>query len=153
MFSYHILLNKGERKNVGNMMGFIKKRITLIHPKSLLLTLTLTNHVPILKFMGIMWITFHLTFRTITRSITNYQCQEKLGFKKMLEREGVTNKGLITKLIPSQPYTMEAIFSCLKVLVMNMVMNMVAQMESNVLVLGKTSTIVTCVNKSNLIGA
>ncbi len=70
----------------------------------------------------------------------------------MLEREGVINKGFITKLIPSQPNTIEAIFSCLKVLVINMLMNMVAQMESNVLVLGKTSTIITCVNKSNHLG-
>ncbi len=63
--------------------------------------------------------------------------------------EGVTNKGLITKPIPCQPNTIEAIFACLEVLVMNMAMNMVAQMESNVLVLGKTSSIITCANKSN----
>jgi hypothetical protein len=51
---HHILLNKEERKNVGDVVGSVEKRIALIHLKSPPPTLTLVNYVPILKFMGMM---------------------------------------------------------------------------------------------------
>jgi hypothetical protein len=43
-------MKKGQ--NVGDVMGLVKKKIALIHFNSPFPTLTLTNHVPILKFMG-----------------------------------------------------------------------------------------------------
>jgi len=51
---HHILLSNEERKNVGDVVGFVEKRIALIHPKSPPPTLTLVDYVPILKFMGTM---------------------------------------------------------------------------------------------------
>jgi hypothetical protein len=50
---HHILLSREEKKNVGDV-GFIKRTIALIHLKPPLPTLNLTNHVPIIKFMGMM---------------------------------------------------------------------------------------------------
>jgi hypothetical protein len=54
VYPHHILLSKEERKNVGDVMGFVEKKITLIHLKSPPPTLTLINFVPILKFMGML---------------------------------------------------------------------------------------------------
>jgi hypothetical protein len=51
---HHILLSKEERKNVGDVVGFVEKTIALIHFKSPPPTLTLVNYVSILKFMGTM---------------------------------------------------------------------------------------------------
>jgi hypothetical protein len=48
---HHIPLNK-ERKNVGDMVGFIERRIALIQFKPP--PPTLANQVPIIKFMGMM---------------------------------------------------------------------------------------------------
>jgi hypothetical protein len=45
VFSHHILLNKGEGKNVGGVVGHLGKRIALIHIKSQPPILILTNHV------------------------------------------------------------------------------------------------------------
>ncbi len=58
-------------------------------------------------------------------------------FGKVLKGKGVANKGFSTKLIPNQPNTMETRFAHLETnLVANVTSNMVAQMKSNVLVLG-----------------
>jgi hypothetical protein len=51
---HHILLNREEKKNVADVVGFIKSMIALIHLKPPPPTLNLTNHVPIIKFMGMM---------------------------------------------------------------------------------------------------
>jgi hypothetical protein len=45
------LLSKEEKKNVGDV-GFIERMIALIHLKPPPPTINLTNHVPIIKFMG-----------------------------------------------------------------------------------------------------
>jgi hypothetical protein len=54
MHPHHILLSKEERENVGDVVGFVEKKIALIHLKSSPPTLTLVNYVPVLKFMGTM---------------------------------------------------------------------------------------------------
>ncbi len=57
----HIQYNKVIKINVKGALGLVR-RITLIHHKSQPLTLTLTNHVPIVVHMGmIMIITSHFT--------------------------------------------------------------------------------------------
>jgi hypothetical protein len=48
---HHILLNREEKKNVGDVVGFIERMIALIHLKP---TLNFTNNVPIIKFMAMM---------------------------------------------------------------------------------------------------
>jgi hypothetical protein len=75
---------------------------------------------------------FHLTSIIKKRSIANDLCWENLEFWKKLMGKGVTNKGLVTKPIPNKPKTMEVKFTCLEVLVINMLTNMVTQMKSNV---------------------
>jgi hypothetical protein len=51
--------------------------------------------------------------------------------------KGMTNKGLVIKPIPNKPKTMEMKFTCLEVLVINMVTNTGTQMKSNVHVSSK----------------
>jgi hypothetical protein len=43
-----------ERTNVGGVVGFIRRKIVLIHHKPQLPTLIPTNHVPIVMHMGMM---------------------------------------------------------------------------------------------------
>jgi hypothetical protein len=50
----HIPLNKAKKTNVGGVTGLIKKMIVLTHLKLTLAMLTLTNHVLIIKFIGMM---------------------------------------------------------------------------------------------------
>jgi hypothetical protein len=56
-------MKKGQ--NVGDLMGLVKKRMTLIHFNSPFLTLTLTNHVHVIKFMGTCESSFDFTSGTI----------------------------------------------------------------------------------------
>ncbi len=49
-------IKQGRKKNVGNVMGFIGRKFALIHFKLPHPTLTPTNYVPIVEFMGLMWI-------------------------------------------------------------------------------------------------
>jgi hypothetical protein len=49
---HDILLSKEERENVGDVVGFVEKKIVLIHLKSPPPILTLVNYVPIFKFTG-----------------------------------------------------------------------------------------------------
>jgi hypothetical protein len=51
---HHILSSREEKKNVGDVVGFIERVIVLIHLKPPPPTLNLTNHVPIIKFMVMM---------------------------------------------------------------------------------------------------
>ncbi len=53
---HYILLNKEEKTNVGNVVGFIKRDIVLVHLKPWPPTLTLINHVPIAIHMSTMQI-------------------------------------------------------------------------------------------------
>ncbi len=86
-------------------MGIIGKRIGLIHLKPPPPTLTLTNHVPIVKFMGMMKI-------IISPYIWNSHKQPKLG--KMKEN---------VQLIKVQPLSQLQISPtpCLEVIMMNIV--------------------------------
>ncbi len=47
--------------------------------------------------------------------------EKSKGFEKGQKGKGVTNKGLTTKSIPSEPNSIKMIFACLEALVMNMV--------------------------------
>jgi hypothetical protein len=49
---HHIPLNKVERKVFGDVVGLIRKIIVPIHLKPPPPTVTLANHVPIIKFVG-----------------------------------------------------------------------------------------------------
>jgi hypothetical protein len=71
---HHIPLNNKEWTKCWRCDGPSKKRIALIHFNSPFPTLSLTNHVPAIKCMGTCGSTFHLTFRTMARSITNCEC-------------------------------------------------------------------------------
>jgi hypothetical protein len=53
--AHHILLNRGERKNVGDLVGLIEKKIALIFFKPLPPTLIPTNLVISTWFMILMW--------------------------------------------------------------------------------------------------
>ncbi len=57
IFSQCILFSKGEKTNVGGVMGLIKRGIGLIHHMPLLLTLiVISHHVPIVILIGMMQI-------------------------------------------------------------------------------------------------
>lgn len=93
------------------MMGIIGKRIVLIHLKPPGLrwwlecpneptTPTLTNHVPIVKFMGMMKI-------VISPYIWNYdKANHNQPMLRKNEGKCAINKGSTTKPTPSQPNTM-----------------------------------------------
>jgi hypothetical protein len=49
---HHIPLNKVERKVFGDVVGLIRKIIVPIHLKPPPPSVTLANHVPIIKFVG-----------------------------------------------------------------------------------------------------
>jgi hypothetical protein len=75
--------NKGTCQNVGSVMGFIEKKIALIHHKPLLLNLIPTNHVPIIILVGMMQI-------IDSHHISNY---DKVNHRPpMLVRVRVTGK-------------------------------------------------------------
>ncbi len=90
-------------------MGIIGKRIALIHLKPPPPTLTLTNHIPIMKFMGLMKI-------VISPYIWNY---DKANHKQPMLRKMKENVQLIKVQPPSQLQVNPT--PCLKVLMMNMV--------------------------------
>jgi hypothetical protein len=71
---HHIPMSKGDKKNVGDVVGLIIKKIAFIHFKPPHPTLTLAKHVPIVKFMGMMQSLFCFTFKTMARSITKSKC-------------------------------------------------------------------------------
>jgi hypothetical protein len=81
-------------------MGIIGKRIALIHLKPPPPTLTLTNHVPIVKFMGMMKI-------IISPYIWNYdKAQSRTTNVRKNKGKCEINKGSTPKPTPSQPNTM-----------------------------------------------
>jgi hypothetical protein len=51
---HFIPLNKVERKVFGNVVGLIRKIIVQIHLKPPSPTVILANHLPIIKFVGMM---------------------------------------------------------------------------------------------------
>jgi hypothetical protein len=55
-FSYYIQLNKMEKTNVEGVVGHIKNKIVSTHLKPSPPTIILTNHLPILTHMDMMWI-------------------------------------------------------------------------------------------------
>jgi hypothetical protein len=56
VFPYYIPLNKMEKTNVEGVVGHIKNKIVFTHLKPSLPTLILTNHLPIITHMDMMWI-------------------------------------------------------------------------------------------------
>jgi hypothetical protein len=90
-------------------MGYIEKRIALIHHMPLLLNLIPTNHVPIVMLVGMMKIIY-------SHHIWNYDKanhKPPMLVRKSLKGNNVANKRLATLPTSSQSNTMET-------LVMNM---------------------------------
>ncbi len=65
VFLHHILWNKAKNKNVEGAMGLIKKRITLIHLKPPLSTLTLANHYKVYGHDVNHCFTLHLEYNKV----------------------------------------------------------------------------------------
>jgi hypothetical protein len=74
---HHILLNKGEKTSVGGVVDRIKNGTTIIPLKLPPPTLTLTNHVPIVIHMGVMYVIVSHSIQS--NSKTNHKPQINVG--------------------------------------------------------------------------